>query len=293
ALLQPVRRRLPKGEHRARPQGAGRSRGGRSARLREDRRTREGSARRLTARELFKEQALHCEGRSPLYARLCRRFADDPVAERIVARHDGARRALALLGGLHYLVLAGEAAWDDPLDRHEAFLSDYVARQGVQTNEVQRSWVLLPLFLHAAGSVEPVDVVELGASAGLNLAFDRYEYRYEAGTWGVPDAAVILRGRERRPVPRSLLERPLAVRSRVGIDRAPIDVRREDGARLLESFVWAGQDERMRRLRAAIEAVKDDPPEIVAGDVAEVLPDVLASLPRDGLTIVFQTSLFE
>src|SRR5581483_1758922 len=59
------------------------------------------------------------------------------------------------------------------------------------------------------------------------------------------------------------------------------------------SFVWAGQDERMRRLRAAIEAVKDDPPEIVAGDVAEVLPDVLASLPRDGLTIVFQTSLFE
>jgi len=215
------------------------------------------------------------------------------VAERIVARHDGARRALALLGGLHYLVLAGEAAWDDPLDRHEAFLSDYVARQGVQTNEVQRSWVLLPLFLHAAGSVEPVDVVELGASAGLNLAFDRYDYRYEAGTWGVPDAAVILRGRERRPVPRSLLERPLAVRSRVGIDRAPIDVRREDGARLLESFVWAGQDERMRRLRAAIEAVKDDPPEIVAGDVAEVLPDVLASLPRDGLTIVFQTSLFE
>jgi hypothetical protein len=163
----------------------------------------------------------------------------------------------------------------------------------VQTNEVQRSWVLLPLFLHAAGGAEPVDVVELGASAGLNLTFDRYGYRYEAGGWGADDAAVQLHGRERRPVPRSLLERPLTVRSRVGIDCSPVDVRTEEGARLLESFVWAGQEERLRRLRAAIEVVKDDPPEIVAGDVADVLPEVLASLPRDGLTLVFQTSLFE
>jgi hypothetical protein len=224
---------------------------------------------------------------------LCRRFAGDPVAARIVARYDGARGALAVLGGLHYLVLAGEASWDDPLERHEGFLTDYVARQGVQTNEVQRSWVLLPLFLYAAGGADAVDVVELGASAGLNLAFDRYAYRYEAGAWGADESAVVLRGRERRPLPGSLLERPLPIRSRVGIDRAPIDVRTAEGARLLESFVWAGQEERMRRLRAAIALVEDDPPQIVAGDVAEVLPEVLASLPRDGLTLVFQTSLFE
>jgi hypothetical protein len=163
----------------------------------------------------------------------------------------------------------------------------------VQTNEVQRSWVLLPLFLHAAGGDEPVDVVELGASAGLNLAFDRYGYRYRSGAWGAAGARLVLRGEERRALPRSLLERPLPVRSRVGIDRSPVDVTTKEGARLLESFVWAGQDERMHRLRAAIEILRAGPPEIVAGDVADVLPDVLASLPRDGVALVFQTSLFE
>jgi hypothetical protein len=163
----------------------------------------------------------------------------------------------------------------------------------VQTNEVQRSWVLLPLFLHATRGAGAVDVVELGASGGLNLVFDRYAYRYEGGAWGPHHARLVLRGHERRPVPGSLLEHPVHVRSRIGIDRAPVDVTSEEGARLLQSFVWAGQDERMRRLRAAIDAVRDDPPRIVQGDVAEVLPEVIGSLPRDDLTLVFQTSLFE
>ena len=49
---------------------------------------------------------------------------------------------LRLLGGLHYLVLGGEASWDDPLDAHREFLSEFVREQRVQTNEVQRAWVL-------------------------------------------------------------------------------------------------------------------------------------------------------
>ncbi len=57
---------------------------------------------------------------------------------------------LRLLGGLHYLVLGGEASWDDPLDAHREFLSEFVREQGVQTNEFQRAWVLTPLFLRIA-----------------------------------------------------------------------------------------------------------------------------------------------
>ena len=44
-LVQPVRRRLPEGEHRARPQGARRHRGQRPARVHEDRRAGQGRAR--------------------------------------------------------------------------------------------------------------------------------------------------------------------------------------------------------------------------------------------------------
>jgi hypothetical protein len=244
--------------------------------------------------QVFLNQAAGCEGRSPLYVELLRRYAEDPVAAEIVGPNPAWDAPLRLLGGLHFLVLGGRAEWDDPLERHRGFLSDFVATQGVQTNEVQRSWVLVPLLLCVAqrtGAAE-FDLVELGPSAGLNLVWDRYRYRYDAGEWGPEDALLRFEGEERRPIPGDLLGLKPAVRARIGIDRAPIDVRSEAGARLLRSFVWAGQDERLRRLDQAIEAVRADPPELVRGDYVDALPDVLAGLPRDGLTVVFQTASF-
>ena len=251
-------------------------------------------AARADQREAFLWQAAHCEGRSPLYAELCRRFADDP---RVGALADGweGRVPLQILGGLNYLVLGGEASWDDvdaALEEHGAFLRRFVAEQPVQTNEVQRAWVLVPLFLHAIGSAA-VHVVELGASAGLNLLWDRYRHRYGAGSWGPSGAPLELGGEERRPVPAQLLAERPRVLSRVGIDRAPVDAVSEEGARLLRSFVWVGQEERLARLGRALEVLRADPPPLVRGDAAEELPGVLAGLPRDGVVLVFQTSLFE
>jgi hypothetical protein len=48
---------------------------------------------------------------------------------------------LRLLGGLHYLVLAGEATWDkvdEVLDTRADFLARFAAAQPVQANEVGR-----------------------------------------------------------------------------------------------------------------------------------------------------------
>jgi hypothetical protein len=254
---------------------------------------RPGGAAGQSQREVFLEQVAHCEGRSPLYADLCRRFADDPRVEAIADRWKP-RDPLRLLGGLHYLVLGGEASWDavdEALERHEDFLRRFVAEQPVQTNEVQRSWVLLPLFLQAAGDSEAVDVVELGASAGLNLVWDRYRYRYERGEWGPPEAPLTLAGDERRPLPGELFRAGPRVRSRIGIDLSPVDATTPEGARLLKSFVWAGQGERLERLERAIAMLRPDPPTIVRGDVAQALPGVLDGLPRDGLTLLFQTGV--
>jgi hypothetical protein len=244
--------------------------------------------------QVFLNQAAQCEGRSPLYAELLRAWADDPVAADLVGLDPAWDAPLRLIGGLHYLVLGGEAGWDDSLEEHREFLREFVATQGVQTNEVQRSWVLLPLLLRVAQrtGAERFDLVELGPSAGLNLVWDRYRYRFEAGEWGPEDAVLRFEGEERRPVPAELLELEPKVRGRIGIDRSPIDVTSEDGARLLRAFVWAGQEERMRRLDQAIEAVRSDPPELVRGDFVEELPEVLAAQPRDVLTVVFQTASF-
>jgi hypothetical protein len=245
-------------------------------------------------KDVFLEQAAQCEGRSPLYVELLSAWADDPVANELVGPDPSWDAPLRLAGGLHYLVLGGEADWDDPLSAHREFLAEFVAKQGVQTNEVQRSWILLPLLLRVAQrtGAETFDLVELGPSAGLNLVWDRYRYRYEAGDWGRQDAVLGFEGEERRSVPGELLELEPQVGRRIGIDLAPIDVTTGDGARLLRSFVWAGQEERMRRLDRAIGAVRADPPELVRGDYVEELPKVLAAQPTDALTIVFQTASF-
>jgi hypothetical protein len=187
-------------------------------------------------------------------------------------------------------VLGGEASWDDPVEAHGPFLRDFVRTQNVQTNEVQRSWVLLPCFLRAAEllGADELEVVELGPSAGLNLVWDRYRYAYAAAEWGPEGSPLRLSGREESAVPAALLAVAPRVTRRVGIDRAPVDVTTEDGARLLECFVWAGQDERLERLARAIDVVRSDPPLLVRGDLADELPGVLGERP----TLVFQTAVF-
>ncbi len=221
---------------------------------------------------------------------MCRRFAHDPAVSKIVGEEPQWDAPLRLLGGLHYLVLEGRASWDDPLQVHADFLREFVRTQAVQTNEVQRSWMLLPCFLRAAQwlSADELDVVELGPSAGLNLVWDRYGYAYEAREWGPAGAALRLKGEERSPVPAELLAVTPRVARRTGIDLEPIDVTTDEGARLLQCFVWAGQEERFDRLTRAIEIVRDNPPKLVRGDFAAELPNVL----RDRPTLVFQTAAF-
>lgn len=196
---------------------------------------------------------------------------------------------------MHYLVLTGRASWDrvqDALVDERDFLRRFAAEQRVQTNEVQRCWTLLPCFLEAARrfAISTLDFVELGTSAGLLLAWDRYHYLYEQGEWGLADKLLGLSGEERRPVQRSLLEGSLTLRGRVGIDLEPVDVTTDEGALLLKSFVWADRHERLERLDRAIAAHRQAPPEIVQGDFVDLLPDMLARRRPDGLTVVLQVA---
>jgi hypothetical protein len=223
-------------------------------------------------------------------------LADEPLVDGVVDEYAW-DTPLKVSGGLHYLVLDGHASWDrvpDALVEHRDFLRTFVAEQGVQTNEVQRCWMLLPCFLEAAArtGAETLDLIELGPSAGLNLVWDRYAYEYEEGAWGPAGAPLELQGEERRPVPGELLRLAPRVRGRVGIDRSPIDVTTEESARLLRSFVWPDQHRRLERLDSAIEAVRLDPPRLVRGDFVALLPDVLAERRPDGLTVVFETAVF-
>ncbi len=202
---------------------------------------------------------------------------------------------LRLLGALHYLALSeGVDPWTDVpavLAERAEWIRRFVSEQGVQTNEVSRSWGLLPAFLlFASETGRLLDLIELGPSAGLNLVWERYRYRYDGASWGPEDARLELEGEVRRAFPPELLDIRPEVRRRRGIDLDPIDVTTEQGARLLECFVWADQIERLERLRQAIETLRDDPPELIAGDYVELLPDLLEQRDEAAITVVFQTA---
>jgi hypothetical protein len=179
-------------------------------------------------------------------------------------------------------VLTGRAAWDDvhgALTDEAEFLRGWVATERVQTNEPQRCWWLVPCFLEVARrrGVEVLDCVELGCSGGLNLVWDRYGYAYDAA-WlpGEPELA----GDERSSVPPALFAWAPVVRSRVGVDVDPPDLRTEDGVLRLKAFVWADQAARLERIDRCVEVWRRDPPEIVVGDLLDELPALLERGPN-------------
>ena len=209
-----------------------------------------------------------------MYARLARRCAEDPFVDELVSDWDW-DVPLRLFGGVHYLVLEGiepdalSGAWDDfraALENERDFLARFVVDQGVQTNEVQRCFALLPAFLTLARQrgAERLDLLELGPAAGLNLLWDHYGYSYQRGGWG--SSQLVLSGEERRPVPATVLATEVSVGRRRGIDLNPVDVTTDSGARLLHAFIWPGRRERAARLAKAIEILRRDPPELVRGD---------------------------
>jgi hypothetical protein len=228
-----------------------------------------------------------------LYGRLALELADDPAVSSLLGDDVHWRVPLQLFSGLHYLVLSGRASWDDvgaALRAEAPFLRDWLAGERVQTNEVGRCWWLVPCFLEVSRRTgfDVFDCVELGCSAGLNLIWDRYAYAYEHGEWGA--GGLVLRGDERSPVPAELLALRLRVRSRVGVDAAPPDLRADDAARFLKSFVWAGRDDRLDRVDRAVDVWRRDPPETVVGDMLDELPGLLARRRDDGLLVLWQSA---
>jgi hypothetical protein len=177
---------------------------------------------------------------------------------------------LRVAGALHALVLAGAAPElaavypphelpDDAslravlvnaLRHHRGFIKRFI-ESPPQTNEVGRSAVLLGGFFEiAAATGLPLRLLEIGASAGLNLLWDRFYYRLGDADWGDPASPVHLAPLWQGGLPP--LATPIRVASRTGCDLNPIDVTDDEQALRLRAYVWADQTDRRTRLDGAI-----------------------------------------
>ncbi len=236
---------------------------------------------------------------SPLYHHLLHRVADDVVAggpaRGVLLGHEGdsgpSALALRLMGGAHRLALERRApalaltypsvggtgdlvaAWTalrEVLAEHRDELRAGL-HQAPQTNEVGRAAVLMGGLLHVvAADPAPVRLVEIGASAGLNLRADRFRVELADGTGvGPASSPVVLRDAWRGPVPPS--GSVLGVVGRAGCDTAPVDVATTEGRLLLTSYVWADQTARLERLRGAFEVAAQVPADLERAGAGDYL----------------------
>ncbi len=253
--------------------------------------------------------------RSPLYERLAYSVAEDPQLLTLAA-HSRKDTALPNLffGAVHLLLLKGAghplsafypsiSTAPAKLDyvypyfrsfvlEHREEIREIISTRLVQTNEVGRCAVLVPAFevIARQSKPRPLALLEVGASAGLTLLWDRYGYNYGQGLrCGDPDSPVqiecSLRGRNLPPLPDKFPE----IVSRIGVDLNPIDLNDSESVLWLRALVWPEHQKRVRQLQAAIELVRRKPPKLVAGNALEQLPSILSSIPQNRALCVYHS----
>ncbi len=251
-----------------------------------------------------------CRGYSPLYERICLGVAHDrEVLDLVRETPPEAHLPPALLAAVHDVLLAG---FDHPLADVYAGRSDadpvplflevcrtrrndliaLLATRRIQTNDCGRSAVIGPGLTWLSARLDlPLALVDVGASAGLNLLCDRYRIDYgEHGATGPAGSPVEIECRVTGGDPP--IARPLPpLVARVGIDRSPIDLADPDDARCLLACVWPDTG-RLERTAASIRLAQQGLPPMVAGDAIAALPEVLQRLPAGSAAVVLTSWMF-
>jgi hypothetical protein len=166
-----------------------------------------------------------------------------------------------------------------------------ILRRSTQTNEVGRLATLAPAFAALADG-RPLALLEVGASAGLCLYPDRYDYAWRTAGGLVRSASgagPLLSCEVSGAAPLPQHAPPVAWRG--GIDRNPLDVTDADAMRWLRTLVWPEHEDRRRRLEQAIEIARRDPPDLVRGDLRDGLPALVERAAATGPVVVFHSAV--
>lgn len=247
---------------------------------------------------------LDFRGASPVYERLARDAAEDgDVLSLLLSAAPNDRTPHLLFAAAQYLI-GGEgrsfleafedreyAVFREWLLDHRSAVEEIVASRVIQTNEVGRCSALAPtLAAIARWTRKPLALVEVGASGGLNLLFDRYRYAYGPGFEVGPESSDVVL----RPRMDGDLTPPLVLPEviwRRGLDRQPVDVMDDDAVAWLRACIWPEQHWRTELLTKAVATARRDPPTIIAGDVYEALPELARAAPDGAALCVAHTAV--
>ena len=259
--------------------------------------------------EHFRALGSDHRNRSPLHAHLCSAAADDPeIVALLQAAPQDQQLPVLLMAAVHSIVLAepdlelaayypsvteapraGDAfpAFRALCHRRADELRRIVAHRQVQTNEVGRSAIFLPALAQIADAVGPIGLLDVGASAGLNLQLDRFEYHYSPGGDVGGPSPVVVRTATRGEVPVPAVVP--AISARLGIDRSPIDAADADDARWLMACVWPDQRDRFERMRDALALAREHPVAVCRSDAVDGLRAAVDEVASAGHPVVLNS----
>ena len=175
------------------------------------------------------------------------------------------------------------------LEREEEWVRAFL-RNPPQTNETRRTIALLPAFL-ALARLGPLHTLEIGASAGLNLMWDRF--RYETASWRWNESGAPRIDTEWRGPPPAHLDARLRVASRAACDQQPLDVRDADHMLRLKSYVWPDQAQRLERLDGAIALARSADVRVERADAGAWLTERLAAPLPEGVTVLYHSVMWQ
>jgi hypothetical protein len=252
---------------------------------------------------------------SRLYQAFCPAVAQDrPTLELLTGRLPGQQPSYLLFGAVHYLLLTGAqhplrtfypslagaaAAGPDGAGpvllgfcrAYEDELRQLIRTRLVQTNVVKRA-AGLRVALWAVGRqcARPVHLIEVGASAGVHLLFDRYCSVVGGREFGPRASPVRIETQWRGQEPPPDLDDLPPIASRRGIDLRPADSTDFHERMWLRALVWPERRDQADLLASALELVASDPPTIIPGDAIDVCPALGASLPAGEPRVVFHAA---
>jgi hypothetical protein len=205
----------------------------------------------------------------------------------------------------YYPTLGGDRAPDDEaFDAFRAFvlgqrreIAALLGTRLVQTNEVRRCAYVAQACAFSArdAGCAKLALIEIGASIGLNLLWDRYHYRYfgtdgaHLGAVGALGSPVQIDTEWRGVLPDVKLPN---VTSRTGLELRALSASNADDQRWLRALIWPEHTDRLALLDEALRIAADDPPTIVEGDAAARLADAFAALPQETCAVVYHTHVF-
>lgn len=252
---------------------------------------------------------------APITARVCRGLADaltretrtgaraldwpgEPTADALPLRTVGGLHALHRAGASPELSRVFTGAETEPqqvariigatLIEHDEALYPWLDGPP-QTNEAGRSAALMTGLIDVARQYgHPLEILEIGSSAGLNLLIDRYRYDLGGATFGPADSPVTIRPEWRGAAPDPADLRFAAIR---GVDIQPIDATVPENARRLTAYAWADTPERIARIEAGAAMLAERPVDLVAGDAADWVEARLAEPQADSTTRVLMHSV--